>query len=222
MAITATQANKEYQNAPVGNHIARIFSIVHEGVIPTTYMGEPKETDTVRIGWELPNEKMENGQPFAVYQEYTLSMGEKANLRKLVHGIIGQGLMDAEAKSFEVTELMGRVCMLNVVHNEKGYPKVMGAAPLPKGIDAPEAINPEFILDFDENWSEEKMSKMPQFVQDKVKSSRNYVNKFRDIDNEDAFDSHVSVQSVADMDFSANDDESDNPASPSFGIDPKV
>jgi len=207
MSITATTSNKEFQQAPKGNHIARIFSIVHEGVIPTTYMGEPKMTDTVRIGFELPNESMEDGRPFSVYQEYTLSMHEKAKLRHLVEGILGQGLLDQDALSFEVTDLMGRVCMLNVIHNDKGYPRIVGAAPLPKGVEAPDQINPPFILDFNDNWTNEKFEKQPQFIKDKIMSSTNYQRKFSEKGAE-PFDKNIELTPVSEMDWDGVDPES--------------
>lgn len=187
MAIKAPfGGNKEFKVAPAGNHIARVCSIIHLGVLPGEYMGQPKETDTVRIGFELSNEREtfkegEEPKPFIVSAEYTVSMNEKAKLRKIVEGIEGVTFYDEEAESYDVTELLGKVCMLNVSHktSAKGntYAKIESAAPLPKGIAAPEAFNQAFILDYDNNWSEAKFNALPDFIKEKMRTSRNYRNK---------------------------------------------
>ena len=178
-----TKGEKRHDPAPAGNHIARVYSIVHIGTLKGEYMGEPKETDTVRIGFELPNETKvfkegDEPKPLVVSREYTNSMGAKANLRKLVEGIIGTGLLDEEAGFFDLTELMGMTCMLNVVHKTSKmgstYAQIQSAAPLPKGIKAPEAINEPFILDYNDNWSVEKLESLPEFLRTKIYSTPEY------------------------------------------------
>lgn len=185
MAISApiTTTLEDFDPTPAGNHVARVYQIVHIGTIPETYMGEEKEMNKVRISFELPNEthvfKEENGeQPYVISQEYTLSMGEKANLRKLVEGIIGQGFLEVDAQSFEVTELLGRACMLNVIHRKsktsgRVYAQIASASPLPKGMEAPAPVNTPVILDYD-NWNEEVFKALPDFLKDKIRSSREY------------------------------------------------
>jgi hypothetical protein len=176
--------DKKFDPPPAGNHIARVYSIIHIGTLKGEYMGEPKETDTVRIGFELPNETKvfkegEEPRPFVVSREYTNSMGEKANLRKLVEGIIGAGLLDKEAEFFDVTQLIGETCMLNVIHKTSKagneYAHILSAAPLPKGVKAPAAMNQPFILDFSDNWSEEKLESLPDFLKEKIRGTPEYV-----------------------------------------------
>jgi hypothetical protein len=125
MSINATKSDRKFEVVPAGNHIARVYSIIHIGTIPGEYMGEPKEDNTVRIGFELPMETRvfkegEPERPFVVAQEYTVSMGEKANLRKLVEGVLGVGLYNEEAGAFNVLDLMGiRACSTSCTRHQQ-------------------------------------------------------------------------------------------------------
>lgn len=188
MAIYASTKTKSIDPVPAGNHAARLYNIMHLGIIPGEYMGEPKETDTVRLGFELPNETKvfkegEGERPFVISQEFTLSMGEKANLGKLIRGMLGIAWNPNEEteEMMDITQYMGQTCMLNVIHQiskaGNAYAKIVSAAPIPKGMTVPEAVNEPYIFDFDDNYSEERFKKLPEFLQQKIASSRNYREK---------------------------------------------
>lgn len=192
MPLKAPTSSKEFEIVPAGNHMARLYRIIHLGVIKGEYMGAEKEIDTIMLGFELPTETREfkegEGQkPFAISQEYTLSMNEKANLRKFIAGMRGATFTEAEAADFDVLSLVGTTCLLNVVHKTskagKEYANIQGASPLPKGMEPMVPVNEPFLLDFDENWSQEKFDKQPKFIQDKIKGSRNYMQKFGQLDS---------------------------------------
>ena len=73
------------------------------------------------MGWELPTEikvfKDENGeQPCVISKEYTLSMAEKANLRIAFKIMAVKIFTEDEAKSFDITKLLGVPCMINIIH----------------------------------------------------------------------------------------------------------
>lgn len=198
---------------PAGNHVGRVFSVIHIGVIPTEYQGQLSETDKIRISWELPLETKvfkegEDARPFVIAEEYSFTMGKKSNLRPIVEGIIGTSLTDQEAFGFEINDLISMACMVNVIHKESGsgnmYAKVASTAGIPKGMTVPDQVNPTFILDFDENWDGDKFDGLPQFIKEKILSSRNYARKFQE--NEPfASDRKIEMTSVADMDFEAVD-----------------
>lgn len=187
MPLKAPASNKEFEIVPAGNHVARLYRIIHIGTIKGDYMGQEKDVDTIMLGFELPDEKRvfkegEPEKPFAVSGEYTLSMGPKANLRKLVDGMIGRSLTDEEADDFDILTLIGTPCLLNVIHKTsqagKQYAKIQAATPLPKSMTAPAPFNDPFILDFDENWSQEKFAAQPEFLRTKIAGSKNYNEKF--------------------------------------------
>lgn len=186
MAINSPiKKNTERELVPAGNHIARLYSIVHIGIVDEQYMGEDKQVDKVRLTFELPEESREFGgvsKPMVISQEYTNSMHEKAKLGALVRGMLGvEWHPNEDTESMDITGLIGKACMLNVIHrtSAKGseYTQIVSAAPLPKGIEAKDQFNPNFIFDYDENWDEVTLAAFPSFIQDKIKSSRNYYQK---------------------------------------------
>lgn len=180
---------KEFRPAPAGTHIARVYKIVHIGKVWEEYQGEEKLVDKVYLSFELPKKlREEDGKPFIVSGEYTNSMHEKSKLRPLVEGILGTTLGET-AESFEVTELMGRTCLLNVKHEAskrtgKLYAKIGSASPLVEGMEAPDAVNEQFLLDYNDNWSEMKFNDLSEFLRKKMVESEEY-KALKGIDNVD-------------------------------------
>lgn len=211
-----TQEKKEFEIAPSGNQIARLYSIVHIGINDEEISGETKQIDKVRFTFELPNElrsfkEGEAEKPLAMSQEYTFSMYKNSHLRALVHGILGVQLNDAEADAFDVDELLGLACMINIIHttSKKGnvYANIASAAPLPKGMEAPAPINENFVFDVD-SFTEEQFLSLPKFLQDKVASSYNYKNKVQNPNDEPFVETKkVEIESVETMDFSLRNSE---------------
>ena len=104
MSIHAERGFKR-EPVPAGNFPARCYKIIHYGTIPTSYMGESKMTNTIRVDFELPTEMRvfdeEKGeQPLSISKEYTLSMNEKANLCRDLESWRGKKFTDEEAVNF--------------------------------------------------------------------------------------------------------------------------
>ncbi len=181
--INATNTGGTIILAPDGNHIARCYQMIEIGTVNEIVMGKSVTLRKVRIGWELPNEKKEfvDGQgekPFVISKEYTLSMHEKSTLRKDLKSWGGKDFTEEEAKSFDITKLIGAACMLNIIHQPskdgtKVYANISGVTPMPKGVTAPPAINPRFELSYD-NFNEEVFNTLPEFITNKMKGSLEY------------------------------------------------
>lgn len=167
---------------PEGNHLARLYSVVEIGTVPVAYREEPARQ--IRLTWELPEETAEfDGvqKPLVIGNKYTASMYKESKLRKIVEGMTGK-LDDKEADDFDLQTLLGKACMLNVVHtvgkNGKTYANVASAAPLPKAIkEVPEQFNPSVWLDYQDGWSEEVYGKLPAWVQREMQESQEMVEK---------------------------------------------
>ena len=184
----ALQAPKQTQRVipPEGTLKARCISLIQIGTVPVEWAGETKWLEKIRLTFELPEElhKFKDGEdekPLVISQEYTLSMGEKANLRPVVEGIIGTSLHQEEADSFDVETIVGMPCLLNVKHKKsaKGnvFPIIETATPLMKKMTVPEAINPLKVLTY-EKWNQDEFNKLPSFIQDRMKTSKQYTEKF--------------------------------------------
>lgn len=184
MAIIASNSGTNYTPVPAGTYAARCYSMIHIGTVQESYQGEDKEVNKVRITWELPTElkvfKEENGeQPYSVSKEFTLSMHEKSNLRKFLESWRGKGLTEEEAKSFDITKLMGRPCLLSIIHkkNQQGndYATISSVSTLPKGMECPAQINPNYEFTWTE-FNQDKFNALPDFLKEKMRGSREYRN----------------------------------------------
>lgn len=183
MAITATnEGSSNYAPVNAGTYAARCFSMVHIGTINENIQGKDKVLNKVRISWELPTELKEfkegdGEKPYVVHKEFTLSMNEKATLRKFLESWRGKQFTDDEAKSFDITVLLGKPCMLSVIHKISGqnktYADISMVTGVPKGMTVPEQVNPNYEFNYD-NFSETEFAKLPSFIQDKMKLSLEY------------------------------------------------
>jgi hypothetical protein len=182
MAIMARNAGGNYEPVPAGNHVARVYSIIHIGTVRENIKGEEKEMNKVRISFELPNETKEfkegeGEKPYTISKDYTLSMFEKSDLRKFIDSTVPGGLSEEEVDVYDVTLLMGKAVMLNVIHKTSGkgnvYANITAAAAIPKGMTVPGPVNAPFVLDY-ENFDEAKFNALPDFLKDKMRSSQEY------------------------------------------------
>ena len=179
MAINATQSSAPRELIPAGNYIARCYEMIEIGTINEVINGDAKQLKKVMIGWEFPNDKKvfnpEKGeQPYVFSQEYTLSLGEKANLRKMLASWRGKDFTPEEAKCFDITKLLGVTAMVNIIHaqSQKGstYAKIGSVSAVPKGIPVPEQINPTLRLEYD-NFDYNIFNNLPEFIRDKMRGS---------------------------------------------------
>lgn len=184
MAINATTSGTKREVIEPNNYIARCYKMLEIGTVQETIMGEVKTLKKVRIGWELPTElrlfNEEKGmQPIVIDKEYTLSMHEKSSLRKDLKSWRGKDFTEEEARSFDITKLIGAQCMLNIILKPSKkdqtivYNDIAGITPMPKGFECPPAVNPKQLLEFD-NFNQELFDYLPDFIKDKIKSSEEY------------------------------------------------
>ena len=117
-------------------------------------------------------------QPMVISQEFTLSMHEKANLRKFLESWRGKGFTEDEAKEFDITKLLGIPCMINIIHKEAKngniYANISNVSAMPKGVEAPAQINENIEFNFDEKFDEQFIDNLPDFIKDKIRSSQEY------------------------------------------------
>lgn len=184
MAINATNTQTQRELIPAGNYIARCYKMIEVGTVKEIILGKEKILPKIRIGWELPMElkvfNEEKGeQPLVIDKKFTLSMADKANLRIALKSWRGKDFTEDEAKSFDVTKLLGVPCMLNIIHKPskdgtKVYEEISGITPMPKGVDCPEQINKTFVLSYDE-FDMDKFNSLPDFIKNKMQSSVEFV-----------------------------------------------
>lgn len=182
MAIYAENTTTNYVPMAAGVYPARCYSMIQIGTVTETILGEEKTLHKVRLTFEFPTElkvfKEENGeQPYVISKEFTLSMNEKASLRKFLESWRGKAFTEEQAKKFDITVLLGKECMINVIHktskNGNTYAEIGSVSPLPKGMICPEPISKQVVLSYD-NFDEQVFDSLPDFLKDKIKSSKEY------------------------------------------------
>jgi len=181
--IEASSSSSDYKPIDAGAYIARCFSMVQIGTIEQEYMGETKELNKVRITWELPSEKkvFKEGEPekvLTVSKEFTLSLHEKANLRKFLESWRGKGFTDEEAKKFNISKLLGVPCFLSIIHKTskqgKVYADISSISTLPKGMTCPEQVYDNFEFSFTP-FDQDKFDSLPDWLKDKIRTSKEYI-----------------------------------------------
>lgn len=174
MSLTAKNEVGERIIIPAGSHIARCYGVIDLG---TQYSEKFSWSHKVMIQWELPAELMEDGRPLAISKKYSLSLNEKANLRKDLESWLGRSVTEKEEKDgFPIGSMLGAPCMLSVVHSEnngKTYANVAAVVSVPKGMVVPEQQNPSVMYDID-NGKDSVYEKLPQWIRQVIDSSKEF------------------------------------------------
>lgn len=164
----------EFEQCPVGTHVAVCVGLIDIGTQHSEYEGKPTVRQQVIIRWETPNEQMQDGKPFIVSGFYTNSLGEKSKLRPLLEAWRGRAFTQDELQRFDLQAILGKPCMINVIHDEKGKARVTGAMALPKGTQAPTASNPTVAFWIDE-WDQARFDALPEGFKKFIMKSDEYL-----------------------------------------------
>jgi len=163
--IATDSGGGNFKRVPQGVFIGRCYSLIDLGTQHTSGQYGDKFQHKLKIGWELFGEE-ENGTPLTVdvdgvmmpltiSKTYTVSLHEKAGLRRDLSAWRGKDFTDDEAKAFDVSKLIGAYCMINVTEsttNNKTYSNVAGITPLPGALKnaKPEPVHANVKFDLDE------------------------------------------------------------------------
>jgi hypothetical protein len=152
--IPIPSGGKDFEPVPKGTHIARCYRLLHLGTQQVEWQGKKKHQVKILISWELPNalttptDEYPEAKPFTMHKRLTLSLDERGALRPLLASWVPElDLNHAEMTGeIDLEELIGRTCMIMVVHedNPKGgvWSNIGSIMPIPDGIGAcPEPVN---------------------------------------------------------------------------------
>lgn len=178
MIITDTQ--KDFKIAPAGNHLARLYSIIDIGHQETVWKGETKIMHKVVFTWELHGEDndgnpltTDDGKPLIVSKRYTVSLGDQSTLRKDLESWSGKKMTEEDRKGFDLKNLLGKFCMLSVVHSDDGkYANVASINSVPSAMRAhqPEGIN-QPISFWLNDYTKEQYDNLPKYYREKITES---------------------------------------------------
>jgi len=188
MGLTAKENGESKQRIlpETGIHLARCIQVIDLGTVYNEMY--EKNVHKIRIAWELPNlehvfDESKGSQSFIVGKEYTLSLAEKANLRKDLAGWRSRDFTEKELAGFDVFDVLGHPCMVNLIHKTsakgKQYEYVDAVTPPMKGLQIPDQKNSSLTLSFEDAEKDldtfnHSMGLLPNFLQDRIKESKEW------------------------------------------------
>ena len=166
--------SKNYEKCSTGLHQAVCVFVNDIGTQVGEYNGERKELPKVIVSWEI-KETMKDGEfagkRFMLSKYYTKSLHEKANLTKDLENWRGKKFSQEELNGFDLDNLIGVNCYLNVIETEKGSRKISAILPLPKEIEKIKADQTEMSENF-KKWIDGERAKSLEMQPEKAHVDR--------------------------------------------------
>jgi hypothetical protein len=172
------------------------------------YEGKVTMSRKAKFFFELHGEDAEgkvltttDGKPLIQSREYTVSLNEKANLRRDLEAWRGKAFSEDELKGFDISNILGHFCMVNISHRQKGdmtYADLKGVSAVPsiyKKQGLPEGINTTMIFNLDK-FDETMFDSLSENIKETIRKSPEY----RSIGEQSKAYQEASGGSVADMD----------------------
>lgn len=198
---TALASTNEKFLIPAGTYPARCYSLIHIGTVTGFYKEKPQQYYKISITWELPTElhifnEKKGPQPCIISRELTLSMYTESHLRQLLESWRGKALTADEAENFELTSILGKPCMLTVVHNTgkdgRTYANFGSISKLSKDLTCPPQVNPTFEFSLNP-FDRDKYNSLPEWLRNKISVTREYKEAsaapvFQPLTNSEEFD----------------------------------
>jgi hypothetical protein len=169
--IAKTNGEKEFARLPLpeaGTTQAVCCAVWDLGLQPSPFKnedGSDKVQHKVIIAWEITEKINEptseyHGKPYMLNKKYTLSLGEKANLRKDLESWRGKPFSPEQLKNgFDLEQLYGINCYIGIKHEQSKndpntvYANVSAILPLPKNTEkivpvrAKDELPPKWVLE---------------------------------------------------------------------------
>lgn len=167
----AKSSGADFTPLPAGSHVARCFGVISLGtqqspMFPASFK--------VMLMFEVPGESVTiDGKPapMTIQKEYTLSLSEKANLRKDLQSWRGREFTAKELEGFAVENVCGVACMLSVIHKQnaqkKVYANITAISALPKGVQCPPQWHKSIKYEI-EHGENDVFKALPEWIRKKI------------------------------------------------------
>jgi hypothetical protein len=171
-----SESSGDFETAPEGTHVARCLSIVDMGMQVSTFTdpktGKPKPPQhKVRLAFELCYERDQQDRPFVVSKQYTVSMHEKASLRKDLESWRGKSFSKEELEAFDLANLVGKSCMVTVKHassadGTRTYANIAAISGIAKGMQPPPELQGDpLVFTLTDPWNRDAL---PNWLADRI------------------------------------------------------
>jgi hypothetical protein len=185
-----TSSGSDFKLPPAGSFLAKLYRIIDIGTQTTEWMGKKKMQRKIIAMFELHGEDNDGqplqtveGKPLIVSKRYTLSLDEKATLRKDLEAWRGKAFTQEELDGFNLEVLLGKCCMVSITHSSyegKEYANIAGISQIPaalKKLGEPVGVNEPMIFTLDP-FDQAKFDKLSEGMQGVIKKSAEYRNTF--------------------------------------------
>ena len=176
MKFPVSSSSGDFEPVAAGSHIAVCDMVVYLGIQPGSGL-YPAPKPQLFIRFEIPAERIEyekDGKkitgPAVIGKTYTASMNEKANLRHDLESWRGKQFSDEEAGDFDVAAILGKPCMISVIHKQKGdktYANIGNIGSLPKGISPKTIVAEQTPIYYGED-NIDAYQKLPEWLRKKI------------------------------------------------------
>jgi hypothetical protein len=146
MGVVAKSSGTSFKPAPAGTHAAVCVDVIDHGMVETEYNGKKRKQHKIRIVWQI-EEKMEDGRPFIVGRRYTVSLNERASLRKDLETWRGRPFTEDELNGFDLDNVLHVPAMLSVIQearNGEVYANVSAVMKMPRNMLGPKP-DPSYV-----------------------------------------------------------------------------
>lgn len=170
---------QDFELTPAGTHAAICYRVIDLGTQKRTYGTDVKDVHQLLISWELPDETMKDGRPFTIHSRYTLSLHERSKLRADLESWRGRPFTEAELEGFDLENLLGKACLVNVVHNpskdgKRIFANIAALTPIPKSMRVP-ALPSNSIASFSlQNPDWDVFAELSDNLQETIRKSPEY------------------------------------------------
>ena len=179
-ATVNPSAGGDYPTLEIGGYPAYVVGITDIGLHDTKFGLKHQIVFT----FELPLNKGSDGRPYHMVNKYTLSLNEKANLRKDLEQMKGkipaEKLQDQEFVDTIFQKALGTAIQISVGQytNKEGYVNncVDQVGRAVKGMEYPPVEGDMWLLDLD-NFDQAVFEKLPEWLQKKVTEGRKLLNE---------------------------------------------
>jgi hypothetical protein len=149
LIVSGKSQGADFAPHPEGAYPARCVRIIDMGTQTKQFKGESSELHQIMFGFEsseLMPDGEKKGLPFLISTKLTASLGPKANMRKLFESWRGRKFTPAEIEGFDLKNVLGKPCIIQVVHSEpnaqgKVYANIQNIMGLMPGMTVPPAKN---------------------------------------------------------------------------------
>jgi len=136
MALIARESGgSTFTPVPPGMYLARCYRIVDLGTQKSEYLGQIKNLPKVMLQFEVHGNDDDGkplvtskGEPMSISKNFTLSLAEKATLRKDLQTWRGQPFTPDELKGFQLDNVLGAWAMIAITkevgNNGKEYTNI--------------------------------------------------------------------------------------------------